>query len=1334
MPIKTDLNVSPYFDDFNEDDNYHRILFRPATAVQARELTQLQTILQNQIEKFGNWAFKNGDVVDGCSITPINAVPYIRLQDFQANSAGFDPTDLANTQAVSSTTGLTARVIYSNTGLAANYPDTNIVYLDYSGTGNNGATTFSNNEQLTFYKIPRTGNNTLDVVAIVNTFTNSTVNTFSSGNAYGISVSDGTVFLNGNFVKVVNPSFGLVNTYGTYAANQVVGFQLTETIITENQDPSILDNALGYPNENAPGAHRLQLTPTLVALDANTAANTDGFNPIAVFNYGSLVQTSKAGANLYSIVNDVISLRTYEESGNYVVNPFIIDTITNAQTNNDVGSNSAFVIDANTVLGRINPGIGYAQGSRVVVEKTQYISMRRGIDTQVNEEQQITFNYGGYFSLTEVAGSFPFGQAEIVQLYDTPQQAVTTRKFSSLTPSGNNIGTAMMRCFSYISGDIGSNTSNYSLHVFNVQMANGYNTSQIRSVYYNGSPKGVADLTTSGTIGSVYKQQLFTFGSYGLKTLKDGAGDNNSQYTYRYKVSGSMTTTGNVAVTVPSTVGTGNTVLPYGIGILPESEAATITLVATSNVDSSALTGTVTYYSTNNLVTGSSTSFTSYFSPGDLIKVGTDIRRVVTVGNNTNMTVDAGFSSSGSGANHYKSYVAGQILPISLSDVSKSYVYITDTQNFTIVSGQIPSSTLNVDVVYDVLRTKVSAAGKIINKNRFVKIDTTTLANASANLAGTVSINTSSVVVVGTSTNFVNNFSVGDQIVVTSNTRTITSITNSTYLTVNAVFTAANASANYYKLSTSSKRGPWCLGFSDIHKVTAVYGSSNASYTTSGSNITKNFVFDTGQRDTHYDLGYLYTKPGYDVSATPYLLVQLDYFGVNNTPGVGYFTVDSYPIDDANTANTNAIQTKDIPLYVTEGGEQIPLRDYVDFRPPCNITANNTGSCNTANATQVTAAISYATVNPSSTLALNIPGTGIQPPSYGRNFEADYTFYLPRKDIIYITPDNKIKVKEGLSSIRPQTPLYPDNSMTVSVINVPPYPSLSTDQVDAFLTLNQSSINLIRDTRLALSTNLVTNKRYTMRDIGKLDQRITNLEYYASLSLLEKKATDMTVTDANGLNRFKNGIFVEPFNDYTLCDPTNPEHRMVIDTKKGIGRPKIGREVINIEYNNTASSGTTVKTGRLITLPYTEKPFLIQPYATKYRSSALVAYAWNGTVRLIPAYDNHQDQNNTGSLNITIDATKAWSQFAESPFGQTWGDWQTNTTSVSTSVVSGTSTTLDLGFLGAFWTGPDINLAAAAARENALSIIHQRYGNNVTIGKLVLTYQGRGQEFVFTDL
>ncbi len=60
MPSPTDFNLSPYYDDFAESKKFHRILFRPAFAVQARELTQSQTILQNQVEKFGDHIFKSG--------------------------------------------------------------------------------------------------------------------------------------------------------------------------------------------------------------------------------------------------------------------------------------------------------------------------------------------------------------------------------------------------------------------------------------------------------------------------------------------------------------------------------------------------------------------------------------------------------------------------------------------------------------------------------------------------------------------------------------------------------------------------------------------------------------------------------------------------------------------------------------------------------------------------------------------------------------------------------------------------------------------------------------------------------------------------------------------------------------------------------------------------------------------------------------------------------------------------------------------------------------------------------------------------------------------------
>ena len=63
MPLSTNFNVTPYYDDYDEDKNYYRILFRPGYAVQAREVTQLQTILQKQIERYGKHMFKDGSKV-----------------------------------------------------------------------------------------------------------------------------------------------------------------------------------------------------------------------------------------------------------------------------------------------------------------------------------------------------------------------------------------------------------------------------------------------------------------------------------------------------------------------------------------------------------------------------------------------------------------------------------------------------------------------------------------------------------------------------------------------------------------------------------------------------------------------------------------------------------------------------------------------------------------------------------------------------------------------------------------------------------------------------------------------------------------------------------------------------------------------------------------------------------------------------------------------------------------------------------------------------------------------------------------------------------------------
>ena len=87
MPLETDLNTSPYFDDYDENKQYYRILFRPTVAVQARELTQVQTMLQNQIDKFGSRMLTDGSVVSGCSPTTIKSFDFVRVADnFTANA------------------------------------------------------------------------------------------------------------------------------------------------------------------------------------------------------------------------------------------------------------------------------------------------------------------------------------------------------------------------------------------------------------------------------------------------------------------------------------------------------------------------------------------------------------------------------------------------------------------------------------------------------------------------------------------------------------------------------------------------------------------------------------------------------------------------------------------------------------------------------------------------------------------------------------------------------------------------------------------------------------------------------------------------------------------------------------------------------------------------------------------------------------------------------------------------------------------------------------------------------------------------------------------------
>ena len=81
MSQKTNLNVSPYFDDFDKDKNFQNILFRPGYALQAREMSQIQSLLKHKIEKVGDHLFEDGAMVVPGQLSLFVRYTAIRVQN-----------------------------------------------------------------------------------------------------------------------------------------------------------------------------------------------------------------------------------------------------------------------------------------------------------------------------------------------------------------------------------------------------------------------------------------------------------------------------------------------------------------------------------------------------------------------------------------------------------------------------------------------------------------------------------------------------------------------------------------------------------------------------------------------------------------------------------------------------------------------------------------------------------------------------------------------------------------------------------------------------------------------------------------------------------------------------------------------------------------------------------------------------------------------------------------------------------------------------------------------------------------------------------------------------
>jgi len=411
------FNVEPYWDDFetagadglSPKEKYQRVLFRPGKAIQARELTQLQTALQHQISSQGDHMFKDGSVVVPGAVHLHNKIDYVKLDS--VNAAADTVAELVGTEFTDGTN--VAKVIHAALATGA---DPITLWVQYiSGT------VFADNASLT-----ATGSKTAEVKA-------------SAATGFGsiVSIEDGIYYIKKHMV-VAKASTIVLSKY-TSSVSFDIGLLVTEALISSGSDTSLNDNATGTPNASAPGAHRYSIKAVLST--QAVGANSGNFVLIARLEAG--VVTKKARSADYNVLADELARRTFDESGNYYVNPFKALIKDHAS-------------DATKLNVAIEPSKAYVRGYEIQTLATTNVAFDKARTSELQTDKLTEITHNNYIEVTNMVG--------------TPD--ITTFGTISIENSGGTeIGTCRARSIERVSGN-GYSTgttgddSRYRIHIF----------------------------------------------------------------------------------------------------------------------------------------------------------------------------------------------------------------------------------------------------------------------------------------------------------------------------------------------------------------------------------------------------------------------------------------------------------------------------------------------------------------------------------------------------------------------------------------------------------------------------------------------------------------------------------------------------------------------------------------------------------------------------------------------------------------------------------------------------------------------------------------------------
>ena len=1149
--MATNFNVNPYYDDFDKTKNFHRVMFRPGYSVQARELTQLQTLIQRQINNFGEHIFEQGSMVIPGDINIDMEYHYLKLESiYNAQDVEVYRTNFKDKIITGQTTGVQAKVI----GTVPSTDDDPItLYIKYENSGTDGETKvfadgetiLSTNADNTTTKNPLlTTNQTIEYGAQIQG-TGSPVGTGSA-----MLVHAGVYFVNGFFVENTEQVI-LLDKYSATPSYRM-GWTITESFVTPEEDSSLLDNATGTSNTNAPGAHRFKINLTLTKKTLEATDDTN-FLELARVNGGVIEQFKKYAD--YSELEHTLARRTMDESGSYEVRPYQLETREhlNDGTNRGIYA-AANGGDVDKVVFAIEPGKAYVDGYELETITSQFVKSDKPRDFARVTDKPIQTPIGNYVLVTNVTGSPEIDEFEPINLYND---------VLGVAGSGTIVGTARVRSFILHDGDFTGTLSEtkFKLGLFDINLNDGIDFERDVKHFENSgntfsanvSPNFVSlsgtatssssGTTVTGTSGSLFGQQLVAGDVIYLNDVLIG------RVATTPTSNTSLTLTGNAAATITNG------------GIKRFSS----TLV---RPDQKLLVFPTNFFRVRKL-RGDSTS-----NPDNEKSTAYTVRRKFA----------ADTVSSGS-------------IQFTVAGAEETFLSTANLQNFVLtINTATGGSARSAGDILDIGSSNLSLS----SSDRTITISgLNSLSNSPCTDGDTVDF-------IASIRKSANDATEKSKTLVSDSTIDITgqSSVQNTEITL-------GKSDGYVLKSVSMSVGG--------------YGSYSAS---NAIDITDRYDFDNGQRDAFYDLARVKLKSG-QPAPTGSLRITFDYF--NHTAG-DYFSVDSYD---------GVVTYVNIPTYTSANGDGnfYELRDCVDFRPRIDDTGVNF-------------------TNASASLA--------ELPAIGTTMEADFSYFLARKDLIFMDRLGEFDIIKGVPALDPVIPQQPDNGMVLFEVTYEPY----------VVSLNEILVKKI------------DNRRYTMRDIGKLDKRISNLEYYTSLNLLEKETADLVIKDSAGFDRLKNGFVVDNFTGHIIGDIKNPDYKLAVDMTEREARPMAFTDnvsMIESSDNDTTrtSANYVMHQDGIITLPYTHVSHINNPYASdSFDTNPYKVAAFTGEVKLVPYSDDWNDVTRRPDVVVNddnnFDVIRELAD-ASGVTGTVWNNWQDNwygrRRQVGTDILSRTNST-----------------------------------------------------------